>query len=107
MIALSAPSPFDFETIAVDNTIKGLTASKYTASGEVDSVKMGKARQALITVDTAEVRVTLNGTDPVGGTTGHKLAVDDTLILSFEMMTKFKVTRDGGSNAAIQVTYFR
>ena len=96
------------EKITVDNTIKTLTAAKYSnlSLGGVD------ARSAYITIEgtagTNDIRVTFDGTDPVASTTGHLLkASTDLVVYGYQNLAGMKFTREGGSSGTIQVTYFR
>ena len=101
-------SPFAREAITVDHTVKSLTAATYNCSAEVDTTKMGKAKVALLTTETADIRVTFDGTDPVATTTGHLLTPGSSLTVeNYETITKIKATREGSTNGSIQVTYWR
>lgn len=87
-------SPYAFESIDVDNTIKQLTAGTYD-----------DATSATIMVEDAEVRVTLDGTDP-STTVGMLFYVGDTIELtSAAEIAGFKVTRATGTNAKITAHY--
>ena len=95
--------PYDHESITIDATVGGvgLTASKIRPTG-------GHAREAvrvLITVETAEIRYTYNGTAPTT-TVGHILNVDDALTLYGQpSIDRFKAIRTGATSGTIKVTY--
>lgn len=95
---------FDFETVTVSNVVTQLTGTKYNPIGDV-----ADASEAHITVEaTNALRYTLDGTTPVAATTGHFLAGGASLtIYGGGNIRNFKAVRDGGTNAIIQVTYFR
>lgn len=57
-----------------------------------------------ITVATAAIRVTFDGTTPVGGTTGHYYAANASDIWSKTMAAAAKMIKDGGSAGAVSAT---
>ena len=84
----------DFETLTVADSVKQVTAAK---------IGVG----VFITVETAAIRYTMDGTDPVAGTTGHVLAVNGTLyIVDRGSVLNLKMIRDTGTSAVIQVTHY-
>ena len=82
------------ERITVEGTGIGLTAATYLTF-----------QFATLTVETAPIRLTLDGTAPVASTTGHLFRVDDVIELSGEEIAKVKMIRDTGTSAAVEVTY--
>ncbi len=101
-------TPYAFETITVDGTVKQLTATKLKPYSTQAQRDMGHARLVLITVETHDVRYTLDGTDPVSGTTGHIIPAGGALsFANFQALLNYKFTREGGSSATFQVTYLR
>ena len=95
-VQLSGSKAAEFETVTIDNTAGGvaLTAAKY-----VTCIK------ALISVETAQIRFTVDGTAPTT-TVGHILNSGDVLSLtSNEDIAAFKAIRTGTSSGTIQVTY--
>lgn len=83
------------ERVTVAGTAVGLTAATYLA-----------AQFATITVETAAIRFTLDGTAPVASTTGHLVQAGQTIELyGSDQIAGFKAIRDTGSSAAIEVTY--
>jgi hypothetical protein len=83
-----------YEAITVAGTAVGLTAATI----------LGK-ETAIITVETAQVRVTLDGTTPTS-TVGHILEVGDVLeIDSSEGLTKASFIRTGGTSGTLRCSY--
>lgn len=89
---------FNFEQLTVTNAVKTLTATKYQSGSK-------KAQIAFITVESADIRYTYDGTTP-DGNVGH-LAVAGTALTLFGThdIENFKAYRDAGSDAIISVTY--
>lgn len=86
----------EFEQITVDNTVggKALTSAKY-----------GTCKKANISVETAPIRFTIDGTAPTTSV-GHLLDVGDLLELdSNEDIAAFKAIRTTGTSATISCTY--
>lgn len=84
------------EQITVDATVggKALTGATY-----------GTARYAEITVETADIRITTDGTPPTA-TFGHKVGTGDTIKLqSNEEIAAFRAIRTGSVSAVITATY--
>ena len=85
-----------FEQITIDSTVggKALTSTTYTT-----------ARKALITVETAQIRFTVNGTAPTT-TVGHIGDIGDTIELESNAdIVAFRAIRTGGTSGLISVTY--
>lgn len=83
-----------FESITVSGAAGGLT------SGTIAGMK-----SALITVETAQVRFTLDGTT-VTATAGHLLEVGDVLELdSFNSMELVSFIRTGGTSGTLRCSY--
>jgi len=57
-----------------------------------------------ITVASQPIRVTFDGTDPVGGTTGHYYAANANDTWSRAMAAAAKMIRDGGSDGYVSAT---
>lgn len=98
-----------YEAVTVSTTAVGLTSSKYK-----DATEFGRnnARAAFISVDgtagTNDIRFTFDGTTPVGGATptGHLLQAKQSYLLKgLGNISKFKMIRDGGTDAKVHVTY--
>ncbi len=88
-----APTPdVSMQQITVSTTVKQLSA----LNSNTHCVKITVASQA--------IRVTFDGTDPVGGTTGHYYAANASDVWSKAAATAAKMIRDGGSDGAISVT---
>lgn len=89
----------DFETITVEDTALGLTASNAAS-----------AKGALITIEDAGIRYRLDGTAP-DANTGHPVAAGGTINLrgrsaNCAQLTNFKMIRANASNATAMVTYY-
>jgi hypothetical protein len=86
----------------VAGTAKTLTGSKLFETGK------RPAGEVLITVETAPIRYTLDGTTPVGGSAGQYADTGTTIkITGIGNLQQFQMIRDGGSSAVVDVTYFR
>lgn len=83
-----------FESITVTGTAGGLTAAT-----------VDKATHALITVETAQVRFRLDGTDPTAAI-GHILDVGDELLLdSNTQLLNANFIRTGGTSGVLRCAY--
>lgn len=85
-----------FEKLTIDATAGGiaLTAGTY-----------GTRRYAVITIDDADIRFTVDGTTPTS-TTGHLCSVDDIIELnSNEDIASFRAIRTGSASGVIQCSY--
>ena len=94
-----------WEKITVSTTAIGpSTASIITGSG----LSLKKAGNATITIETASIRATFDGTTPVDATnTGHVFAAGTVLTLeSYTQIQKFKMVRVGGTDATVNITYW-
>ena len=95
------------ETLTVTNAVKTLTASVYTPTA-VSEATISRPRAMLVTVHAQPLRYTLDGTNPVAVTTGHYAAAGVELFISgLGNIKNFKAIRDGATDAAIGVTYFK
>lgn len=111
-----AQTPFARERLTVTNAVKQLTSSVYNpvATGDTSNriPYAQPARRAEVFVRAEPINFTKNGTDPdavttVGGV-GAPAAADDVILLnSFEEIVKFKAIRSGGTDALIEVIYYR
>ncbi len=87
--------PLNHESVTVSNTAIGITA---TAS---DNVLPGAA---LITVEVAAIRYTVDGTTPTASL-GHKAEPGDALeLIDRGEVTKFLAFRKDGTDATLKVT---
>lgn len=83
------------ERLTVAGTAVPLTAATHVG-----------AQFATLTVETAAIRFTLNGTAPVAGTTGHLVSAGQIIELyGREQIVGFQAIRDTGVSAAIEATY--
>jgi len=92
--------PVDYESITVADTAIGFTSSKISPSSSTR-----KPARAIITVETAQIRYRVDGTDPTSSE-GHILEINDVLILiGTESIRNFKAIRTTSTSGVIKVTY--
>ncbi len=85
---------YAFESVTVAASAVGLTAATYD-----DSTK------AEITLETAQIRVRKDGTDPTSSE-GHLVEVGDIIVLnSAADLATFKAIRTGSTSGVLKVTY--
>ena len=90
------------ENIEVSNSVKTLTGSKLI---ETDK---RPASEVLLMVETAPIRYTIDGTTPVGGSAGMYAEAGTSLrIVGIGNLQQLQMIRDGGSDAVVDVTYFK
>ena len=105
--SVRAESAYATESFTVTTATQSFTAAYLvgnTSPGAyVDTEKM----YAFLTLETADMRYCVDGSSPTP-VTCHKMASGTSLkIIGQEDLKKFHFMRDGGSNALLQVTYFR
>ena len=94
-VTIQGLNPTAYESITVADTAIGLTAATHL-----------KAQHAIITVETAQIRVRFDGTNPTSSE-GHIAEVGDIIHLnSGSQMTKFKAIRTGATSGVLKATYF-
>jgi len=87
--------PYAYEAITVADTAIGLTSAKYMNSNTTEV----RASRVMITVETAQVRYTYDGTTPTSSV-GHILNVNDVLTLvGDDAIKNFKAIRVSASGA--------
>ena len=85
-----------FEKLTVGAAASGLTAGI-----------LGKCGRARIYIEGADIRYTLDGTTPVGATTGLKILATNTFeVVGAASLAALKWIRDAGVDATAQVQYF-
>lgn len=102
---LESPIPNSMESLVVSTGITTLNPLKYTQKG----TRTKNAASAFLTVETADIRFTVDGSTPVSGGNGHRLLNSANQVFTLRGMdaiTKFKVTREGGADSKVNVTYF-
>lgn len=83
----------------------GVSMQQVAVDTEVQLAALNSATVAVkVTVATAAIRVTFDGTTPVGGTTGHYYAANANDVWSKQMATAAKMIKDGGSAGAVSAT---
>lgn len=86
---------FAFETVTVAATAIGLTSATYA-----DAIR------AMITVETAQIRMRFDGTNPTAAI-GHIGNADDIIYLEgTEQLANFNAIRVGAISGVLRVTYF-
>lgn len=105
---------FARERLTVGNTVQTLTEATYIdAAAAADNRR--RASGAKITIETAAIRYTEEGTAPTsvtgagsGANLGHVAAANDIIYLDgLNALRNFKAIRDTAGNATIEVTYYR
>ncbi len=100
--------PFARERLTVTNAVKTLTAATYTDAGSYGSTLQRAARAAKVTVIAQPLTYTEQGTDPVVGSVGTPVvATTEIFLASLDAIRKFKAIRTGGTDAEIEVVYYR
>lgn len=90
---------FDFETITVSTVAIGLTASKINSTP--------KPKKVIITVENAQLRYRMDGTDPTANV-GHLANPMDSITLEgYSQLQNTKFIRKGSTDASISVSYLR
>lgn len=93
---LSGNKASEYEAITIDNTVGGKACT---------TAKVGTCTKAFISVETAQIRFTIDGTAPTT-TAGHLLNPGDNLKLdSAEDIAAFRAIRTGAISGVIQCTY--
>ncbi len=88
-----------FETLTIADSVKTLTSSVYSPSGNT-------ASRALITAEGGDFRYKVDGNNPTT-TDGHLVEAGD--VLEFDELVcieNFKAIRTGATSGKISVTYF-
>ena len=99
VINIGVRAPFAYEAISV-TTLKTLTASTWNVSGMKDV-------SALLTLESAQIRYTLDGATTPTSSVGHLMNPGDSLILeSSTALANFKAIVVSGT-ASLKVTYFK
>ena len=89
------PTPFAYESITVAATAIGCTSSTYS-----------DATKAEMTLETAQIRIRIDGTAPTASE-GHIVEISDIVTLtSASQISQFKATRTGGTSGVLRISYF-
>ena len=91
---------YDHESIAVADTAVGLTAAKIALAASRFNLPLKKV---VVTVETAPIRVTWDGTTPTSSV-GHTLNIGDLIELDASDAQKFRAIRVSASGN-IRATY--
>jgi len=88
-------TPFAYESVTVADSAIGLTAGTY-----------GDATYAEITLETAQIRIRDDGTDPTSSE-GHLVEISDVIVLrSAAQIANFNAIRTGSVSGVLKATYF-
>lgn len=100
--------PYDYDDITVDNTAGGvgLTAAKLRPIPGSDGA-LKECKRVIMTVETAAMRYTYDGTAPTTSL-GHLVNAGDIIVLLGQpSLDNFRAIRTGGTSADLRVTYER
>jgi hypothetical protein len=93
-VSSSASDASAYESVTVADSAIGLTSGTY-----------GDATKAEMTLETAQIRVRKDGTNPAAGE-GHLVEVGDTITLKCAAdVATFKAIRTGSTSGVLKVTY--
>ena len=100
--------PYEYEDLTVDATSGGVALDQSKVkptNGSLGALK--QAQRMIMTLETAAIRYTTNGTAPTT-TLGHLLNNGDVLILIGEpSISNFRAIRTTGTSGTFRVTYER
>jgi len=97
---------YAFETLTVDTSTRTLT-SAYLTRLSSPGPSINPDTSAFMTVETATLRWTINGSSPTS-TSGHKATDGDTIsITGYDNLRNFRFLKVSGSDGSLQVTYER
>jgi hypothetical protein len=100
--------PFARERLTVSNVVKTLTGAIYNDASAVTPFAQRKARVAKVTVIAQPLIYTEEGTDPVASSVGTPaVATSQFWLNSYEAVRDFKAIRTAGTDAEIEVVYYR
>ena len=95
VVIITGLAPFAYESITVANSAIGLTSGTYS-----------DATRAEMTLETAQIRFRMDGTNPTSSE-GHLVEVGDTITLdSAAQIADFLAIRTGSTSGVLKVTYF-
>jgi len=90
----------DFETLTINGTAQGFTASKITTTS-------GNMHKALCTLEGAQIRYRTDGTAPTG-TVGHILDISGTLSLNgYGDILNFSAISTTATSGTLRCTYWK
>ena len=86
--------PFAYESVTVAAAATGLTSGTYL-----------DATEAILTLETAQIRIRTDGTNP-SAIEGHLVEIDDIItLIGTKQISQFKGFRTGGISGVLKVTY--
>lgn len=90
---------YGFESIPVESTAVGLTASNFQPDNQ------RQPKRAFLTLETAQIRFTYDETTPTASV-GHLMEVGEQLLLdSYDDLYRFRAIRTGSVSGVLKVTY--
>ena len=91
-----AKVPYDYESITVADSAIGLTSAKFLLAQSVE-----------MTLETAQIRVRFDGTNP-SSSEGHIIDVGSVIHLNeASQLSRFNAIRTGAASGGLKVTYFK
>ena len=94
-ISIEGLVPFAHETLTVADTAVDLTSATYS-----------DATRAEMTLETAQIRFWVDGTDPTASV-GIPVEIGDTIVLnSAAQIANFKAIRTGSTSGTLSIQYF-
>lgn len=96
LFKLSGSKAQEYEALTIDNTVGGIACT---------TVKVGTCTKAFMTLETAQIRFTTDGTAPTTSV-GHLLNIGEVLKLdSAEDIAAFRAIRTGATSGSLRCTY--
>jgi hypothetical protein len=96
-----------YEAITVSTVVIQLTAAQYKQQRTNAPDLLKTAKSVLITTETADIRITFDGTAPAAGAAGHLiLAGSSFTIYGYQNIAALKMIRNAAVDAPIRVSYF-
>ena len=92
---------YNYESIGISDTATGFTAAVLAAANTLfgrDTIR------ATCTVETAQIRFRVDGTDPTSSE-GHILEIGDVLYVDKQDVSKFSAIRTGATSGVLKVSY--
>jgi hypothetical protein len=104
LLTVQSPIPDSYELVTVGAAAIPLTPARYRNRSAGDRPR--SAKRALLTIETAPLRYTVDGTVPTA-TIGHLLPIGASLeLLGYDAIAGFQAIRTTATSAELHVTYF-
>ncbi len=88
-------------SLTVDDTVGGVSIA---SAGKFSTTNRSPADYVLMTLETGQIRYTMDGTAPNATTIGHILDVGQPLILTHGDIQNFKAIRTGSNSGTLIIT---